>query len=292
MRIDVLRVSMWLVGSVAVVGNLLAILIRLIFSGSPSANSRLTVSLAVSDFFMGFYMYIIASADSYYRGTYILYDESWRNGWLCHLAGFLASLSSEVSMFMLLIMSLDRFVAVVFPLSRMKLTPSRALFGIAISWLAGVVLAAIPLLPIDYFGGGFYSRSGVCLSLHLTSEKRPGWEYSVAVFIGMNFVGFMIIACCYAWMYRAMSRSLQTARRQTKCQKKEVAVARKMMLIVLTDFCAWMPIIVLGMLAVSGQVTIPSDVYAWIAVFVLPINSAINPILYTIAGLRSIRTFD
>jgi hypothetical protein len=39
----------------------------------------------------------------------------------------------------------------------------------------------------------------------------------------------------------------------------------------------------------SGKVTIPGDVYAWIAVFVLPINSAMNPILYTLSSIDLVK---
>ena len=40
----------------------------------------------------------------------------------------------------------------------------------------------------------------------------------------------------------------------------------------------------IGMLALSG-VTISGDVYSWITVFVLPINSALNPFLYTLLAI-------
>ena len=39
-----------------------------------------------------------------------------------------------------------------------------------------------------------------------------------------------------------------------------------------------------GVLALTGHV-IPGDVYAWIAVVVLPINSALNPFLYTFSAI-------
>ena len=54
------------------------------------------------------------------------------------------------------------------------------------------------------------------------------------------------------------------------------------MLIVLTDFLCWMPIIVIGLLSLLGKFHDPEkQAYVWIAVFVLPVNSALNPILYT-----------
>lgn len=47
-----------------------------------------------------------------------------------------------------------------------------------------------------------------------------------------------------------------------------------MAMIVLTDFCCWCPIIILGLLAIFG-VPISASVYSWIAVFILPVNSAV-----------------
>ena len=57
----------------------------------------------------------------------------------------------------------------------------------------------------------------------------------------------------------------------------------KMALVVGTDFVCWMPIIIMGVLASSNLVQIPADIYAWTAVFILPLNSALNPYLYTLS---------
>jgi hypothetical protein len=50
--------------------------------------------------------------------------------------------------------------------------------------------------------------------------------------------------------------------------------------IVLTDSTCWGPIIVLKILAFM-DVDLPSEILAWLIVFVLPFNSAVNPLLYT-----------
>ena len=48
------------------------------------------------------------------------------------------------------------------------------------------------------------------------------------------------------------------------------------------DVYAWFYLMIYfsGLMALSGH-SIPGDVYAWTAVFILPINSALNPFLYT-----------
>lgn len=40
----------------------------------------------------------------------------------------------------------------------------------------------------------------------------------------------------------------------------------------------------IGVLALTGH-EIPGDVYVWTAVFILPINSALNPFLYTLSAI-------
>ena len=61
----------------------------------------------------------------------------------------------------------------------------------------------------------------------------------------------------------------------------EIKMAVKMALIVGTDFACWMPVIIMGILSQTGTVDISPDMYAWTVVFILPINSALNPYLYT-----------
>ena len=77
-------------------------------------------------------------------------------------------------------------------------------------------------------------------------------------------------------------------------------MARRIFLIILTDFLCWFPISLLGIAALAGA-RIPPQVYAWVAVFILPLNSALNPLLYTVStrafvahaqkGVRRFRSF-
>ncbi|XP_064630853.1 G-protein coupled receptor GRL101-like [Lineus longissimus] len=213
-----------------------------------TANTTIITSLAVSDLLMGVYLYIIAAADTTFRGYYIEVDWTWRKGIGCKIAGFLSVLSSEVSVFTLTVMSVDRFLVVVFPFSKQKINFKKAKILVASIWIFGVILAGATFC-VDYLRHSYYSRSGVCLSLHLTSEPAPGWEYSVAIFLGLNLVAFMIIAVLYTWMYVIIKCSVDMMKHKTsrkKGENKELVVASKMALIILTDFACWMPIIILG----------------------------------------------
>ncbi|KAK2165775.1 hypothetical protein LSH36_45g04017 [Paralvinella palmiformis] len=228
---------------------------------------------------MGVYLLIIASVDLRYRGVYIVYDIFWRHSGLCKFAGFLSTYSSELSVATLTVITVDRFFSIIFPFRVKRLSMRDARFVMALLWMLVFGMSAIPLTKVPYFQN-FYGRSGVCLALHITPEKPSGWQYSVFVFLAFNFASFLMIFISYVWMF-FIARKTSAAARSPQ-MKSDRAMARRMTFIVLTDFCCWIPIIGLGIASLGGA-KVPPQVFAWIAVFVLPLNSAINPLLYTLS---------
>ncbi|PFX13963.1 Relaxin receptor 1, partial [Stylophora pistillata] len=74
------------------------------------------------------------------------------------------------------------------------------------------------------------------------------------------------------------------ARAQSAQAKRERALAKRVFFIILTDFLCWIPIIAIGIKShVEKTFDPPGDLAVWIAVFALPINSAINPFVYTLS---------
>lgn len=274
------RSFLWILGIIAFVFNLAVIFWRFKkrshFMNTVSSN--LLLSLGCADFLMGIYLLIIATVDQYYRGRYIEVSELWRKSILCKFCGFLSTMSSEASVFTLVAITMDRMICIVFPFSKWRFSTNFARKIILTIWLLTFLVSILPILYTSYFRDEFYSRSGVCLALHITNRKPAGWEYSVGLFLVTNLLAFIFIVSCYVYMYNTVMKS---SRRMIRLmQSKEVRerqVGKQMAMIVLTDFCCWCPIIILGLLAIFG-VPISASVYSWIAVFILPVNSAVNPV--------------
>ena len=237
----VLKVFMWAVGGCAFLGNMFVIILRIVKKERNQIYSFFVMNLAVADFFMGFYMIVIASVDQYYSGRYIQNATIWRKSWLCSALGFANSLSSEMSVITLFVISAERFFKIVFPYKG-SLNMKSACFLMVIAWCISIFISALPLMPIDYFGGEFYSRSGVCISIFITNNFTPGWEYSVFVYHGLNFSLFVLIFLAYAYMYIQIQRIGAEAGRQAV----DIALARRMTLVVASDFLCWIPINLLG----------------------------------------------
>lgn len=248
-------------------------------------HSFLLTNLAVADLLMGVYLLLVAIKDVQFKGVYFKHDLQWRSSRLCQFAGALSVISSEVSVLILTTLTADRFVCIVFPLKFIRLKMKSAVVVMMMVWTASLLISILPIVIKDYFYDfdwqeGFYGRSAVCLPLQLSGDRLPGWEYSVAIFIGLNFVAFTFILVAYIvmfWEVKSVGKSARSNNAST-----ESAMARRIAFIVVTDFCCWMPVIVIGILSLLGIFKDPEkQVYVWIAVFVLPVNSSINPILYT-----------
>ncbi|KAL8570214.1 hypothetical protein ACOMHN_029914 [Nucella lapillus] len=242
--------------------------------------------LCASDLLMGLYLAVIGVMDRKYKGSYLWNDESWKTSATCKLTGFLSLLSSEVSAFIICLITLDRFLVLKFPFSDLHF---RRVSGHAVCgavWVFVIILASLPLFPA-FEHWQFYGQTGMCIPLPTTRKQYPGQDYSFGVMIVLNFILFILIVLGQGvifWSIRAGSMSAM----DTSKKSQDLAIARRLISIAVSDFLCWFPIGILGLMASRGK-AIPGEVNVAIATIVLPINSVLNPFLYTLNILIEIR---
>ena len=110
----------------------------------------------------------------------------------------------------------------------------------------------------------------------------------MGLFIAFNLAAFLFIMAAYIAIIVKVSKSQRRVKAHGESDvssnsiKRESALARRVFAIILTDFSCWVPVIILSILALTGQFYDEHGfVYVWFAVFVLPVNSSVNPVLYT-----------
>ncbi|RUS84606.1 hypothetical protein EGW08_007633 [Elysia chlorotica] len=88
----------------------------------------------------------------------------------CWAVGLFATFSSITSAVFVALFTVGRFLAVKYHFGEIRFTILTILF----TWLMGVTLASLPVLP---FGRDWviFSTRGMCLGLPLNSERLPGW---------------------------------------------------------------------------------------------------------------------
>ncbi|XP_060586486.1 uncharacterized protein LOC132742176 [Ruditapes philippinarum] len=293
MRRTSLQFLLWIIAVLAIVGNILSVVFRMVFDKKriKMVYGIFVTNLAFSDMLMGFYMLIIAIADRLYHDRYIEEDERWRSSGWCSLAGIMSTVSSEASVLFVCLITIDRLLVIKYPFGSFKISTRQAKIVVSICWSICLIVAVIPIIESKYFGNQFYSKSGVCLALPLSKERSPGWLYSVLIFIGFNFVTFILIALGQILIFCEVRRAASTMKKKSSARRNDLKVARNLLLLVGTDFACWFPIGCMGIMTLHGY-SIPGEVYAWTAVLVLPINSAINPFLYTLMAIISKKSFN
>jgi len=293
MKNHVLRVCIWILGLSALIGNAFVIIWRIgEHQKLGQVHSMLLTNLAFADLLMGVYLITIAAIDVKWKGEYFKHDIEWRSGIGCRITGMISMLSSEVSVAMLTVVTCDRLICIVFPFSSLKITKRKAVTICIVIWILFFVASLIPIFGLRYFSSeeddfGFYGSSSVCLPVQLSRDKPAGWEYSVIFFIVFNFLSFSFMLLAYVIIYVTVKKSAIAIRSTSDTVKRESALAKKAIFIITTDFLCWMPVIIISLLSLTGLFEDPTkQVYVWIAVFVLPLNSSINPFLYTFSNIQ------
>ena len=335
-----LRWSISTLGLTAMLTNAVVMWLQLFKYKGIKGQRLLLLHLSMSDFLMGVSMVILSVSDIYYSDSFPSYSETWRTGALCQIAGILSMLSSETSVFLVTLISLDRVISINFPLSTKKLGRTSSQLVLAIIWLFCLFVSIVPI-SISYEFPNIFDVSEVCVGIPLvkrpvvnlrtSSMKMETYFYlvqnanaiavydssitslfgdtrlinsttsrnikhiktiisnyqlatlfSIVVFIGINTACFIIVFLSYIMIFHAVSKSRKRTNRAAS--EQEIKMALRMFSIVLTDFLCWIPISFACIFVQCGVITVPPELYAWVVAFILPINSSINPFLYTLAS--------
>ena len=284
LRSHLYRVFLTIFTILALSGNLAAFFSRSYFGKIEKGFDVLTLMLCVSDMLMGVYLAVIGIADRVYMGSYLWKDETWRTSFYCTVAGFLCMVSNEVSALTVCLITLDRLLVLRFPFSRLRFSKRMGTLVCGAVWAVGISLAMIPLMPQTRHWA-FYSHNAICMPLPITRQDFPGHRYSFGLLIVFNLIVFVFIAVGQVLIYQSVQKnSLKNAEDMSTRSGKEGSLARRLFTVAMSDFLCWFPVGLLGVLAALG-VPVSGEVNVAMAIFVLPVNSAINPYLYTVNQL-------
>ncbi|XP_045406641.1 relaxin receptor 1 isoform X2 [Lemur catta] len=275
------RVFVWVVSAVTCFGNIFVICMRPYIRSENKLHAMSIISLCCADCLMGIYLFVIGAFDLKFRGEYNKHAQLWMESIHCQLVGSLAILSTEVSVLLLTFLTLEKYICIVYPFRCLRPGKCRTITVLILIWITGFIVAFIPLSNKEFFRN-YYGTNGVCFPLHSEVTESIGAQiYSVAIFLGINLAAFIIIVFSYGSMFYSVHKSTIRATEIPNQVKKEMILAKRFFFIVFTDALCWIPIFVLKFLSLL-QVEIPGTITSWVVIFILPINSALNPILYTL----------
>ncbi|XP_076345557.1 uncharacterized protein LOC143244543 isoform X2 [Tachypleus tridentatus] len=263
-----LRCGVWIVFLLAMLGNGVVVTVLLFGRSKMDVPRFLVCNLAIADFFMGIYLGVLAVVDASTLGEFQVYAIAWQTSLGCPIAGFLGVLSTELSVYTLSVITLERNYAITHTMHLNKrLSLKHAGYIMICGWIFALIMALLPL-----FGVSDYRKFAVCLPFDTEPMVSLGY---VVFLILINGVAFLILMGCYLKMYCAIRGS-------QAWNSNDSRIAKRMALLVFTDFICWAPIAFFSLTAVSGLNLISLEQAKVFTVFILPLNSCANPFLYAI----------
>ena len=265
---SLLRVGVWIVFLLALLGNATVIFVIITRSSRIDVSRFLICNLAVADLCMGVYLGLLAIVDASTRGNFRSYGVEWQLSNGCKTAGFLAVLSSETSVFTLTVITVERYIAITHALDiTKKMSLKKTSIVMLTGWCFALTVATLPLFEVSE-----YTKFSVCLPFETGDMKSLVYVTTVLI---LNGSAFIVILTCYVKIYSAIRGSNAWNTNDSK-------TAQRMALLVFTDFACWAPITFLSLAAAFGGDFVSLKDAKIFTVFVFPLNSCANPFLYAI----------
>ncbi|RDD37368.1 G-protein coupled receptor GRL101-like protein, partial [Trichoplax sp. H2] len=278
-----LQLYVWIIGCVAFAGNIVAFIIQLREQKCKKNKvpSFLIANLAVADFLISIYLLIIAASDRSENGYFYQKAEAFFKSWRCLLACYICCSASLMSVFMMLLISIDRLICIVLPFSERKLNIKNAWYAIITFWTFSILWVGIPI----YFsiGQNRYNRlhgdSSVCMASNMQNIYYKTW---IGLYALLTFICWITVCVLHYLMYLSVRRSNRNVRKSSTTKDRKIAL--RLLLILITDLISWIPFYVICLRVWFDNKAIDIISLQFMTIFFLPINSAINPCLYTLSS--------
>lgn len=195
---------------VSLVGNILLILVIHKNKQLRKSINYFVFNMAVSDLFNPLTIMPIRIAQIISGSGSWNVDNPWILGnILCKLSYFLPDVSLVVSIESLLLVSMDRFVAVVFPLKAKLISPKARLISIGCAWLVAIAVHT------SYFYT--FRLLHIENKTYCKSDWGPLETHTEKRYFMANFIAFIIIpVCLLAMMYGFIACTLKTKNKKSK----------------------------------------------------------------------------
>ncbi|KAM9347733.1 trace amine-associated receptor 13c-like [Symphorus nematophorus] len=250
--------------------NLLVIISISHFKQLQTPTNLLLLSLAVSDFFVGLFPI------NFMDGCWLLGDI------MCTLYQCLAGIISSTSVGTMVMISIDRYVAICHPLHYpTKITQKRVEVCVCVCWICSVIFQSFILKDILKQPGRYNSCVGECIFFINYIAGLVDLTFSFIVPITVIVVLYMRVFLVAVSQARAMRSLVATITLQQSvkvtAKKSEMKAARTLGVVVVVFLICLCPYYCV---ALTGQDNLLNASSATFVICLYYFNSCLNPVIY------------
>ena len=268
------QVIMFFQAVVTFVANLAVIAVRQrLFSEERCQLLHLTTA----NLLMSLYLITIMVFDVRYRNHFADITMLWRRMSFCKMAAAFNFIGSEVSLSLLLYISIYRAYSVHFVWQRLSRKCTR--ICCLIIWILWIVYVTVFTVLLGLFD--IAVESNVCIFIFFEHKSHVGLilMHSI-VFVTINCA--MLVVPIFSYGFIAFSVCQAVGDTQiSKCvlAKRRKSVSVRLALIVLFNTSCWSPLLVGNIMSLAGY-QLDGSFSVWMALLIIPINSSFCPVMY------------
>ncbi|XP_011308339.1 allatostatin-A receptor isoform X3 [Fopius arisanus] len=257
------------IGILGLVGNSLVVIVIALNPAMRSTTNLLIINLAIADLLFVVFCIPFTAAD------FVLPHWPFGDLW-CRIVQYLIIVTACASVYTLVLMSLDRYLAVVHPVASMTVrTEHHAFLAICIVWFV-ILTTSIPVLLIHgQLQGDEDPEKYICRIL-----PDVNWPLFQMTFFLLSYVIPLTLTCgLYVFMLIRLWRGVRASAESRRGRKK---VTRLVIIVVAVFAICWFPIqLILVVKSLGSYPLTTTSIMIQIASHVMAyMNSCVNPILY------------
>lgn len=269
MGYNVLRVLIWFINLLAITGNLVVLIILISSQYKLTVPRFLMCNLAFADLCTGIYLLLIGIKDIQTQSQYYNYAIDWQTGAGCNAAGFFTVFASELSIYTLTVITLERWHTITYAMELdRKVRFRHAMVLMLVGWAFAFTVALLPIFQVSS-----YMKVSICLPMDI---ETPLAQAYIMFLLVLNILAFVIICTCYISIYFTVRNP------NVFSSNSDTKIAKRMAILIFTDFLCMAPI---SFFAISASLKVPLITVSnskILLVLFYPINSCANPFLYAI----------
>ena len=263
----------------SIILNIISIILYINSFSTLVTNDLFALCLSLFDSLLGIYLLIIGSADWYFRGHYVGFEHSWKESLICEISSFLALVCVTTCPIILSYMMLGRFCVTQWPISS-RFKNNTFTIRLVTTTILVIVSTCLFIVIYFYYVLGLQVPSGICFLLYTEKSQSHFLKLISSTVISLQIISLMSNLTLGIFVINSVTKS-KVIKSNVLIQTRNKEVKINLLFMINANIICWIPSSIVFFLPFIGH-TISNVVLIWIIVVVVPINSVLNPVFFTI----------
>ncbi len=231
----------------------------------------------VNDLMFGLVLLFVFGADQYFGAKYFWFAEDWLQNVFCKMLGLVSACIMLNAVFLMNFMSVSRLMIVKHPMKSKLKKPKRIKTIGGIGLVINLLICGLWLATYILVEGRKSMPLGTCQLVGETRESASVKCFTILMSLLQTTSCFSVFVV-YALSVKELQKQSKINPQNEKTGKKVTVQA---VVIGVGNATCWLPSCALNIISIALH-TFPVDMLIWNFILINPLNSVLNPLIYSI----------